>query len=339
MTRKRTYSYFAIFATLSSLVVIVLGAYTRLKDAGLGCPDWPGCYGHFKVPATQSALQKAADLFPGHVVEAAKAWPEMIHRYFAGGLGILILILALWAVARRIKDSDQPIFTPWLLVVLVIFQAMLGMWTVTLQLLPLVVMGHLLGGMTIAALLWWLGLSSGPILTIAESSMRHRLKPFAILGLLIVFGQIFLGGWTSANYAALPCTNFPFCHGSLFPTMDFANAFNFISPIGANYEGGVLDSTARITIQMVHRYGAFITAAYIGGLAMCLIFSSGAAKLRSLGWILFAVLCTQFLLGVLNIKTLLSLPVAVAHNGIAAILLLTMVTLIYKLYGKAHANR
>ena len=167
-----------------------------------------------------------------------------------------------------------------------------------------------------------------------QNKPAHKIagiKPWAIIGLLIVFAQIFLGGWTSANYAALACPNFPYCHGSLFPSMDFQQAFNFTSPIGANYEGGVLDSTARITIQMVHRYGAFITAAYVGLLAMYLIFSDRLAGLRPVGWVILFILCVQFVLGILNIEWLLPLPIAVLHNGVAALLLLAMVTLVYKL--------
>jgi cytochrome c oxidase assembly protein subunit 15 len=332
--QKNYYARIAFIATLLALVVIGLGAYTRLKDAGLGCPDWPGCYGHLVVPETPAAIQKADRLYPGEPIQPSKAWSEMVHRYFAGTLGMLIVGLAGWSLARRRHNSAQPLLIPLLLVGVVVFQAALGMWTVTLELLPLVVMGHLLGGMTIAALLWWLTLNSG------APSQPHtltlsRFRPWAIIGLLILATQIFLGGWTTANYSSLACAHFPFCQGTLFPHFELSRAFNFSSPIGTNYQGGVLDVAARITIQMFHRYGALITAAYLGILAICLMTSQIAGRLRSLGWVLFTLLWLQFCLGVMNVELLLPLPIAIAHNLIAALLLLTIVTLIYKLYSQA----
>lgn len=328
---NRNYYRVALLATLLAFFVIMLGAYTRLTDAGLGCPDWPGCYGHLVAPTSTSQIQSVEARYPGSIVQSIAAWTEMVHRYFAGTLGLIIFFLAIWGFKRARKNMrHQPVAVPVLLVLLVIFQALLGMWTVTLKLLPLVVMGHLLGGMVIASLLWWTTLKSGNCLQ-NHTRKLTAVRPWAVIGLLIVFGQIFLGGWTSANYAALACPTFPGCHGGLFPHMDFAKAFNFISPIGANYEGGVLDSTSRITIQMVHRYGAFITATYVGLLSIYLIFSDRFAGLRPIGWSIFSILFVQFCLGVLNIEWLLPLPIAVLHNGVAALLLLAMVTLVYKL--------
>jgi cytochrome c oxidase assembly protein subunit 15 len=254
----------------------------------------------------------------------------MTHRYFAGGLGLLIVLLAIWAIVRRARGvAPQPVLVPLLLVAIAIFQAMLGMWTVTWQLLPLVVMGHLLGGMTIAALLWWITLKSGQCFR-RPTTRVSGFAPWAWLGLLIVFGQIFLGGWTSANYAALPCAHFPFCQGSLFPQMDFVKAFNFMSPIGQNYEGGHLDFIGRVTIQMMHRYGAMITALYVGVLSLVLVSACKATALRGIGWSIVGLLCLQFTLGVLNIEWVLPLPIAVMHNGGAALLLLAMVALVYQ---------
>jgi cytochrome c oxidase assembly protein subunit 15 len=332
--QNRNYFRLAIFATFLALVVVMLGAYTRLKDAGLGCPDWPGCYGQLTAPHTPAQLQKAEQDFPGQVVETGKAWKEMVHRYFAGSLGMIIVLLLFWAVVRRVRGfQDQPLVLPILLTLLVIFQAVLGMWTVTWKVLPLIVTAHLVMGMTVSALLWCLALTSGKAFR-NRSLNQPAYRPWAVLGLLIIAAQIFLGAWTSTNYASIICTGFPFCQGSLFPAMNFHQAFNLFSPIGANYEGGLLDTTARITIQMTHRYGAFITAAYIILLAFSLLGAKKGTGLRSMGWALLIVICLQFLLGVANIEMQLPLAIAVAHNGVAALLLLTMVTLLYKLYSK-----
>jgi len=331
-TSATGYSRLAKFATLLALIVVMLGAYTRLGDAGLGCPDWPGCYGHLTVPKTSTEIAVAQQSFQ-QTVEPAKAWKEMVHRYFAGTLGILILVLAIWAVIRKRHNPHQPIFTPIFLVLLVLFQAVLGMWTVTWKVLPLIVSSHLLGGMAITALLWYLTLASrAPVITLKKEAIDFR--PWAIVGLLIVICQIFLGAWTSTNYAAIVCEGFPMCQGSLFPHMNFHTAFDLFHPIGVNYEGGVLDNTARVTIQMMHRYGAFITLIYVGILSFVLMLSQKAQGLRKLGRMMLAVLILQILLGIINVVFLLPMHAAVLHNGVAVILLLTMVTLIYQLYSK-----
>lgn len=331
-TSKSTQRFWllALIATLLAVTVVMLGAYTRLKDAGLGCPDWPGCYGQLTVPQTTHALAKAQVAFPTIKVEPQKAWPEMIHRYFAGSLGLLILILAISAMVRKRHNPTTPLFVPILLVGLVIFQATLGMWTVTWQLLPQVVMGHLLGGMCISAFLWWLTL--GLRRQSLHSTPKTWLKPLCVIGIAIVAAQIFLGGWTSANYASIICPEFPFCQGSLFPKMDFATAFNFTHPIGANYQGGILGTTARVTLQMMHRYGALVTATFVAALAIAVLRSQDRPEFRALGWTILTVLALQCMLGIANIDTKLALPVAVAHNAVALLLLLTLVTLAHLLY-------
>ncbi|MBA2653688.1 MAG: COX15/CtaA family protein [Gammaproteobacteria bacterium] len=330
-TKKNLFTRLAFLATILAFVVVILGAYTRLKDAGLGCPDWPGCYGQLIVPKTQSALASASKLYPQQPVEPTKAWAEMTHRYFAGSLGLLIMVLAGWSFLARKKDSQHPRIVPQLLIACVIFQALLGMWTVTWQLLPLVVMGHLLGGMTIVALLWWLTLDTGRLVTHPPANSLNYLKPWVILGVVIVFLQIFLGGWTSANYASIVCPDFPYCQGQLFPKFNFSEAFNFFSPIGKNYQGGILGESARVTIQMTHRYGAFITTSYILSLTSYVLFSNKTSALKNTMGMIFLILTTQIFLGILNIATLLYLPIAVSHNAVALLLLLSMLTLLYQL--------
>jgi cytochrome c oxidase assembly protein subunit 15 len=307
----------------------MLGAYTRLTDAGLGCPDWPGCYGHLTVPNTPTEIAHAESTYK-QAVEPAKAWKEMVHRYVAGILGLIIAVLAIWAVRRRRHYANQPVGIPIFLVLFVAFQALLGMWTVTWLVLPLIVTSHLLGGMIITGLLGYLTLATRPHPPYVH--VNPKFKPWVILGLIILMIQIFLGAWTSTNYAAIVCLDFPGCHGNLFPTMDFQRAFDLFHPIGVNYEGGVLDTTARVTIQMTHRYGAFITATYLGLLGISLLFSRG---LRATGWVLLAILALQLSLGIANIVWVLPISVAVLHNGVAAVLVLVIVTLLYQLYRKS----
>ena len=245
----------AVLATVLAVLVVLLGAYTRLTHAGLGCPDWPGCYGFIAVPASEAQLAHAQSSFPHAPVEAEKGWNEMIHRYFAGSLGLLILGMALQAWRRR-EQPRQPLKLPLLLLGVVVAQAAFGMWTVTLKLWPQVVTGHLLGGFATLSLLFLLSLRlSGRFVAQAvPASLRY----LAALGLILVIGQIALGGWVSSNYAAVACGDFPTCHGQWLPAMDFANGFHLTQHIGPNYLGGQLDSDARTAIHVTHRLGALL---------------------------------------------------------------------------------
>ncbi len=331
MLRNKLFSRIALAATLLALFVVVLGAYVRLSDAGLGCPDWPGCYGQLTVTQVEKDVSAAETAYPERKFEAPKAWKEMIHRYFASTLGLLILILAVMSWRRR-SEPGQLVKLPLFLLVLVIFQGLLGMWTVTLLLKPVVVMGHLLGGMTTLALLWWLTLRSGHYLYPNRGiTVERGLLPLAIIGLVVVAGQIALGGWTSANYAALSCPDFPACQMQWWPSMDFAEAFVMWRGTGVDYEGGVLENAARVAIHMSHRIGAVITLLYVGGLSLKLILSKSGLTVRGLGVLLLLVLLTQISLGIANVLLSLPLAVADAHNGVAALLLLVMVTLIHTL--------
>lgn len=309
-------------ATIITLCVVVLGAYVRLSDAGLGCPDWPGCYGTLTVPQSSEAIAHAQAAFPDSPVEHGKAWKEMIHRYLASTLGLFIL--AIFAMAWR-KRSEIKV-SPWLptaLVGLVIFQGMLGMWTVTLLLKPVVVTAHLMGGMSTLALLTWLthrhwGEISATYLT--ARNLRLLLRG----ALVILLVQIFLGGWTSTNYAALACTDFPTCHGAWIPDMDFGNAFHWFRELGVDKAGKPLELSAFVAIQWTHRIGALVTFIYLGLLCLSLLRQS---PLRRLASIMIALLIVQVSLGVANLLLHLPLVLAVAHNMVAALLLMVVVAL------------
>lgn len=312
-------------AVFLAFVVVTLGAYVRLSDAGLGCPDWPGCYGQMLVPGHGQAVNQANQDFPERPLETGKAWKEMVHRYVAGILGLLILGIALLSCKAR-KTPGQPLYLPVFLLVLVVFQALLGMWTVTLLLKPVIVVLHLLGGITVLLLLWWLLLR----VSLPESTQdkKHRLFPWALLAIVVLYMQISLGGWTSANYAALVCSDLPTCQGQWLPPMDFREGFTLWRGLGQNYEGGVLGEAARTAIHVSHRIGALVTVIVLLGVAMAAL-RSGEQQLQRPARVILVLVLLQATLGVINILHVLPLPVAVAHNGVAALLLISVGTLLY----------
>jgi heme a synthase len=309
----------AVATLLATVALVMLGAYVRLTDAGLGCPDWPGCYG--KLSPTQAAdqIQAAEKTAPEGPVSLPKAWREMVHRYFASFIGVMILAIATQALIRRRgqfvdrDDSAAKIGLPLALVVVVVLQGLFGKWTVTL----------LLGGMTLVALLAWLSvrhlrLTSGP-----PSGLR-AIRPWAAIGLAVLAMQIALGGWVSTNYAALACVDFPTCHGAWKPATDFSHGFHFLRELGMTAEGTPLSNEALNAIHWAHRIGAlmaFLVLAYLGHRAMSL------PALRRPGAVLLGLLLLQVTLGIANVLGSLPLPVAVAHNGIAALLLAVLVML------------
>ena len=308
-----------------AFTVVVLGAYTRLSDAGLGCPDWPGCYGNISVPDSPAHIDKSNEVYAARPLERAKAWKEMIHRYAAGTLGFLIFILAVLSWKNRRRGST--LILPNVLLVLVIIQALLGMWTVTLLLKPIIVMGHLLGGMTILLLLMWFYLKQSNRVTPADIR-PSPLHPWAVLCLAVVFIQISLGGWTSANYAALICPDFPVCRGQWWPAMDFREGFMPWRGLGTNYEFGVLGPQARTAIHVSHRIGAVLTLIIVGITSIKAVLAQDR-KIRRAGIVLLLVLITQFCLGVANVLLTLPIGVAVTHNGVAALLLVSTGVLLF----------
>ncbi|MFZ2508506.1 MAG: COX15/CtaA family protein, partial [Steroidobacteraceae bacterium] len=278
----------ALVATVLCAVVVVVGAWVRLTDAGLGCPDWPGCYGQI-----HPAQVVDSGTYPERPFDYRKALNEMVHRYVVAALGLVILALAALSFFNRV-DPAQPRVLPWVVVALVALQALLGMWTVTLLLKPLVVTLHLLGGLATLSLLWWLALApERRELKAAERPVRN----LAIVAMVVMVLQVALGGWTSSNYAAAACAEFPTCHGSWWPDMDFANAFVLWRGLGIDYEGGVLGGPARVAIQYSHRLGAYLTALVLLLLVAGVWRRGQTLVTRSAGTAVLLALMLQILVG------------------------------------------
>ena len=360
----------ATIGAILAFAVVVFGAFVRLSNAGLSCPDWPTCYGEVTWPHHAGEVARADEAFPERPFESHKAWREQVHRMLAGSLGTLVLVLAITAawrrraavaaivvaaiaaalgiaaymsgwfataaglsalaiaiplvVAARIGEGPVP-RTAIVVLSVIVFQAMLGMWTVTWLLKPIVVMGHLLGGLTTFALLAFVALRLGH--WAAPLAGLRTVRPWLLAALAVLAIQIALGGWTSANYAALICGfDFPSCLGHWWPPVDFHQAFILWRGIGVDYEGGVLDGPARAAIQETHRIGALVTFLVVAAAAI----RSWRAGARAGAAALAVLLVAQVSLGIGNVKLGLPLPVATAHNGVAALLLAALVYLLVR---------
>ena len=307
-----------------ALIVVILGAYTRLGDAGLGCPDWPGCYGQLTVPDVADGTKIEGYERP---LEAAKGWKEMVHRYAASTLGLMILILFVLALRGKPKYY-QSMALPSFTALFVMLQGAFGMWTVTLLVHPGIVTAHLIGGFMTTALLAWLLLNQGrPSITYRHVLKRHKLLVLTTLAVLSI--QIALGGWTSTNYAALSCgEEFPTCLGSWWPTMDFVQAL-YWGPLGVDYEYGVLENPARAGIQMMHRIGALITTLLI---ATLIYLFRDYTHLKSSLLLIGGLLIAQVTLGILNVLLSIPMVVAILHNAVALLLLLSLIALAHKIF-------
>jgi cytochrome c oxidase assembly protein subunit 15 len=338
MYRINVMRRFALAAMLLALCVVVFGAYVRLSDAGLGCPDWPGCYGHV-TPAAAAAAAAGTDAAPLHV---GKAWREMIHRYGASTLGLLILVIAALALRWR-RVANAPVALPLALVGLVIFQGLLGMWTVTLLLKPLIVTLHLIFGLTTLSMLWWLWLTlrrrssdpwSGTRSALGGGSTAALLRPAprflrraALVALIALIMQIMLGGWTSTNYAAVACPDFPQCQASWWPQADFGEAFVLWRGLGINYEGGVLDHPARVAIHFTHRLGAVVATLALLFAAIMTWRTRLESNSRYAAAAALAALALQLCIGISMVMKGFPLWLATAHNAGAALLLLATLAL------------
>ncbi|MGM0517707.1 MAG: COX15/CtaA family protein [Pseudomonadota bacterium] len=317
----RVYRRLTYLATILALVVVVLGAYVRLTDAGLGCPDWPGCYGHLTVSSAQANEARVNALYPDQPLEAGKALNEMVHRYAAGTLGLLVLMLA--GIGWWYKRQRAVLST---LAGLIVFQALLGMWTVTMLLKPLVVTAHLIGGMTVLSMLWWIWLDNrrrrlraNGATPLPLSTVSLGLRVFAVVGLALLIVQIFLGGWTSTNYAGIACSGFPTCNGPWWPNADYASVFGL-------HEVHDLHGTGLIAIQWLHRLGAMVV--FVTLVALMATVSPIAPRLALA---ISVLLMLQVGRGIVNVLFGLPLAMADAHNAVAALLLLSMIALIYHL--------
>lgn len=310
----------ALAGALLAAAVVVLGAWVRLTDAGLGCPDWPGCYGH---------------IYPQTHHEFAKAWHEMIHRYFAGTLTIIIAALLAWAVWNR-KERGQPLIPVVLLTIVVCVQAALGALTVTLLLKPLIVTAHLLGGLTTLGILWWLSLTpASRDLTKREAALRK----YALAGLAALVLQIALGGWTSSNYAAVACPDLPTCQSSWWPPMDFHDGFVLWRGLDIDYEGGVLANPARVAIHVTHRMGALVAGSILIVVGCMTVAQGTRRRVRVAGALLAGAVLLQIGIGTAMVHFGMPLPLATLHNAGAAFLVICIVTLLRGMVPLPHVDR
>ena len=317
----------SFFGLCFAFVVIALGAWTRLVDAGLGCPDWPGCYGFVVFPTTEAEIQLAESRYPQFPYEIDKAIPEVVHRYFAAALGFLAILLVYFAFKYQLPKRIKAITS--FLLFFICCQGLFGYLTVSLKLLPIIVTTHLFGGFTTLLLLYFLYLKSRNFKIFNQINISN-LKFIASIAFVVLLLQIFLGVWTSTNYASLACADFPTCGGSYFPEMDFKNGFNLNQEVGPNYLYGLLDNPARVAIHYSHRVTAILVTLIFLILMSRLWFSDAAPLASTLG----ILLLTQITLGIINVVYVLPLYVAIAHNLVAACLLLATFTINYLAWKK-----
>ena len=303
----------SLFGICFAFVVIALGAWTRLVDAGLGCPDWPGCYGFVVFPTTEAEIALAESRYPQFPYEIDKAIPEVVHRYFAAALGFLAILLVYFAFKYQLPKKIKAITS--FLLFFICCQGLFGYLTVSLKLLPIIVTGHLFGGFITLSIFFYLFLQSTD--GIKNYNIGH-LKALGGVALFALIIQIFLGVWTSTNYASLACADFPTCQGKFIPEMDFYDGFNLAQEVGPNYLYGLLDNEARVAIHYSHRISALVLTVIFLILISRLWFSSAAPMASTLG----VILVTQISLGIMNVVYVLPLYIAIAHNLVAALLLL-----------------
>jgi cytochrome c oxidase assembly protein subunit 15 len=315
-----------VFATwFLTLDLIMFGAFVRLTDSGLGCPDWPGCYGKLSPLGARQDIQNALLDMPHGPVSFSKAWIEMIHRYVGSLLGLMIIgiVFLAWRYRRELGNTPRLAIVT---LVAVCVQGAFGAWTVTHQLMPIIVTTHLLGGMLLLGLMTWLAAREKTHLPVAPRMLRWR--GWMIVGLALLFVQIALGGWVSTNYAALACMDFPTCQGEWIPPMDLEGGYTLIRGLGMLPSGEMISQPALTAIHWIHRNVAFIVFLYLGVLALKLQSDAG---LRGPARLVLALLLAQLVTGLTTIFFQWPLLIAVLHNGGAAGLVLASVTLLVRL--------
>lgn len=318
-------------STFLTLDLVMFGSFTRLTDSGLGCPDWPGCYGTASPFVAHHAIALAYAAMPTGPVSMTKAWIEMIHRYVAMAIGVLI-ITQLVIVAVRGRLLRVSIYWPLGLLILILVQGAFGAWTVTLKLQPIIVTTHLLLGLALLAGLGWFASSQTP--QPASDADTRAWAPAVWVGLGLLILQIALGGWVSTNYAVLACSDFPLCNGQWVPPMDFSQGFQLWRQLGLTGDGGILTENALVAIHWTHRTFAIVVIAYLLWLSWKL---KGFNALRQPARLLMLMSIVQFFTGLSNIVLHWPLLIAVAHNGGAAIMLLSLVMLNFRI--ASHRSR
>lgn len=315
----------SFFGALFTLLVISVGAWVRLTDAGLGCPDWPGCYGLLTPPISDLELSQAKNTYPDAIIDAGKAWREMLHRYLAGILGLYVFFTA-YLTFKYSKNTSN--ILPIALIVLIIIQSIMGMLTVTELVKPTIVTIHLILGMSTASLMYWNGLK-----VVANHNIINLNKTLILIIILCIFGlltQIILGGWTSTNYASLACTDFPKCSNQWWPNnMDFKSGFTIFNLPNINYEGGPLEYNAKLAVHFTHRIGALILSLLFLWLFIYLFFLQDNKNIKKIGMIVMALFVAQIMLGISNIIFSLPISIAVLHTVNASALLMSMIALLY----------
>ncbi|AUL48796.1 cytochrome C oxidase subunit I [Bordetella trematum] len=320
--RYRKLVFFTWFLTLD---LIMFGAFVRLTDSGLGCPDWPGCYGKASPLGALADIHQAATDMPFGPVTLSKAWIEMIHRYVGALLGLLIIAITYMAWRYRRQLGRSPVLATVALVAVCV-QGAFGAWTVTHRLMPVVVTAHLVLGLSLLALMTWLAARERPHL--AVPAYAARLLPWLAGGLGLLAAQVTLGGWVSTNYAALACMDFPTCHGEWVPEMDFHGGFSLIRALGELPSGEMISQSALTAIHWLHRNFAFVVFLYLGVLAWRMRRVPGVS---GPAWLMLALLLAQLLTGLTTIFFQWPLLIAVLHNGGAAGLVLACVVALVRL--------
>jgi cytochrome c oxidase assembly protein subunit 15 len=329
-SKSQRFFRLALFSALFSALLLVVSAWGRINEAGLGCPDWPGCYGRLFAPLTAQELNEARAYFPRQPAEEEKLLKETLYRYFSGALGLLIIRLTVlgWQLKKHVRR--QQVLIPALVFVLVFAQVVLSILTVKLQHKPLIGMLHLSVGLSTLGLLWWIVLRElrfwRPVTAASAAVLRH-LRPRALFGLLLVIAQVALGGWMSVNYAALACPDFPLCQGTLSPPMNVFDGFALWRDVGLEYEGVLLNLEAATAIHMLHRVGALVTLLYVGWLALHTMRLGSRDRLCRYGLLVLLLLLAQAALGIISVLAHLPIVIVVAHHTIGALLMLSLITL------------